>query len=69
MGVRNGEWGVGKSLCLLVIVGVWGVGNGAHGVTRPARNDGRKKACLGHYKKSFFGSAKKPLFSTVFENC
>jgi hypothetical protein len=24
--------------------------------------DGRKKACLGHYKKSFFGSAKNAGF-------
>jgi hypothetical protein len=61
--------GVEKSLYLLVRVEVWGVGNGAHGVTRPIRKDGRKKGHLGHYKKTFFQPREKDAFLTLFENC
>ncbi len=55
------EW-----LCLLVKGEVSVAQKWFGWIARIPNCDGRKKACLGHYKKSFFGSAKKPLFFCSF---
>ncbi len=66
-GTRNAEWGVGKSLCLLVKVEVCAVRESIDRVTRISDCDGRKKGHLGHYKKSIFGPLEKDAFFALFK--
>jgi len=65
-GVRNGK--LGKWSCLLVNGEVSGAQKWFGMSARIPDSDGRKRGVFGHYKKSFFGSAKKRHFSAVFEN-
>ena len=67
-GVRNAECGVGEWLYSLVNIGVSVASKWFERIDLSSDCDGRKKGCLGHYKKSIFRPRQKHAFFALFQN-